>query len=381
MKYKICLLLVCFSALILFSSAIMESQNPQWNGEIEYENGIKVIKNPQEPLYGEIEFELEEDLSIGNDRDDNYLFYRIRDICVDDDKNVYVLEYGNFRVQKFDRNGQYLLTVGRKGQGPGEFEGPARLAVDNDTGEIYVKDRSRVEIFDREGNYLRDVLVKNTLYDFVVDGNRNLWGILSILTETFPLHVFAKLDNRGAIEKEVAQFPFEWTQSQLGENVLILTTDEEHDISIARRNGDSLIYGFSKEYRINAIDMEGNVLFIIRKDEPPRSFTSQELKKYDRGRVKVNLPSHKRYFYNLYTDSEGRIYVQRDKGGRYETGKREYDIFSKDGYYLYKTTLPHPPLFIGNGFFFTRTENEESGEELVKRFRIKNWDLIKERMK
>ena len=66
MKYKICLFLVCFSALILFSSAIMESQNPQWKGEIEYENGIKVIMNPQEPLYGKIEFELEEDLSIGN---------------------------------------------------------------------------------------------------------------------------------------------------------------------------------------------------------------------------------------------------------------------------------------------------------------------------
>jgi hypothetical protein len=40
MKYKICLFLVCFSALILFSSAIMESQNPQWKGEIEYENGF-----------------------------------------------------------------------------------------------------------------------------------------------------------------------------------------------------------------------------------------------------------------------------------------------------------------------------------------------------
>lgn len=40
MKYKICLLLLCFSALILFSPTIKAVQNPQWKGEIEYENGF-----------------------------------------------------------------------------------------------------------------------------------------------------------------------------------------------------------------------------------------------------------------------------------------------------------------------------------------------------
>lgn len=40
-------------------------QKAQWKGKIEYENGVKLIKNPKELLYGEIEFELEKDLSIG----------------------------------------------------------------------------------------------------------------------------------------------------------------------------------------------------------------------------------------------------------------------------------------------------------------------------
>ncbi len=38
----------------------------QWKGKIEDEEGIKIIRNPTDPLYGEIEFDLEEDLSIGN---------------------------------------------------------------------------------------------------------------------------------------------------------------------------------------------------------------------------------------------------------------------------------------------------------------------------
>ena len=49
-------------------------QKPQWQAKIETENGIKVIKNPNEPLYGEITFDLEEDLRIGDDKDKNYLF-------------------------------------------------------------------------------------------------------------------------------------------------------------------------------------------------------------------------------------------------------------------------------------------------------------------
>jgi hypothetical protein len=47
--------------LLLFGFSI--SQKPQWKGTIEEENGVKVIKNPNEPLYGEISFNLEEDLS------------------------------------------------------------------------------------------------------------------------------------------------------------------------------------------------------------------------------------------------------------------------------------------------------------------------------
>ena len=352
-------------------------QENKWKGTIEEENGIRVIKNPIEPLYGEIAFELEEDLSIGNESDDNYMFYRVFDVCADEAGNIYVLEFGNYRVQKFDRNGKYLKTVGRQGQGPGEFEGPVRVIVDKKTGEIHVKDRTWIKVFNTDGDFIKSINFKNYLYDFILDDSQNIWGMVSISTESYPLHAFAKLNDQGDIEKEIAKFPFEWTQSKSGDNVMVLTTDEEHDISILHTDGNMLIYGFSKEYKLNVIDQEGKTLYIIAKDEPPKNFTAQELKKYDRGRVKINLPSYKRYFYNLYTDSVGRIYVQRDMGRRYASGKIEYDIFSKDGYYLYKTILLHSPLFIDNGFFYTRTENEESGEELVKRFKIKNWDQMK----
>ena len=38
---------------------------PEWKGKIETDNGVKIIKNPQQPLYGDILLEIEEDLEIG----------------------------------------------------------------------------------------------------------------------------------------------------------------------------------------------------------------------------------------------------------------------------------------------------------------------------
>ena len=79
-------------SIVLFVSTFMlfasyRNQPPQWKGTIEEENGVKVIKNPNEPLYGEIEFELEEDLSIGNEEDENCAFYRGVRFDVDSEGN------------------------------------------------------------------------------------------------------------------------------------------------------------------------------------------------------------------------------------------------------------------------------------------------------
>jgi hypothetical protein len=65
---------------------------------------------------------LEEDLIIGREDDENYMFYRVKNIEVDNQGNIYVLDAGSHRVQKYDKDGNYLLTIGKRGQGPGEFE-------------------------------------------------------------------------------------------------------------------------------------------------------------------------------------------------------------------------------------------------------------------
>jgi DNA-binding beta-propeller fold protein YncE len=61
----------------------------------------------------------------------------------------------NNRVLKFDKNGKYIKEWGKKGTGPGEFDGPHCLAFDS-KGRLFVGDRNnnRIQIFDQDGKYL-----------------------------------------------------------------------------------------------------------------------------------------------------------------------------------------------------------------------------------
>jgi len=77
------------------------------------------------------------------------------DVAMDSAGNVYVMDTGNNRVQKFDAAGTYLSQWGSPGSGNGQFSYPSGIAVDS-AGNVYVTDTGnhRVQKFDTAGTYL-----------------------------------------------------------------------------------------------------------------------------------------------------------------------------------------------------------------------------------
>ncbi|MEX2348874.1 MAG: HYR domain-containing protein, partial [Nitrosopumilaceae archaeon] len=82
------------------------------------------------------------------------LFSFPQDIAVDSAGNVYVSDYGNRRIQKFDNDGNFLLTWGVKGSGNGQFQAPAGIAIRGDYVYVIDNDLNRVQKFDTVGKYV-----------------------------------------------------------------------------------------------------------------------------------------------------------------------------------------------------------------------------------
>jgi DNA-binding beta-propeller fold protein YncE len=80
--------------------------------------------------------------------------YQETDIGWSKDGSMFVADgYGNSRVAKFDKDGNFVKSWGERGGQPGNFNTPHSLVVDsNDV--VYVADRgnSRIQTFDTEGN-------------------------------------------------------------------------------------------------------------------------------------------------------------------------------------------------------------------------------------
>jgi len=228
MKSKFVLIGFLCVLFFLFQNCTKKTHSKKWQGTIEDKEGVKVVKNPSNPIYDEISLHLKKDLSIGSEDDENYMFYKVFDMDVDSQGNIYVLDSGNYRIQKFDNKGQYLQTIGKKGQGPGEFERPIRVFLDAQN-NIYVNDRRKIKIFNSQGEFLNSFLLDTSVTDFYIDGQGNILAQGRRLNRDGIKKVIIIMNSAGKTIKSIKEFPdFMPAMVNTGNSTIALTVPHEY---------------------------------------------------------------------------------------------------------------------------------------------------------
>lgn len=131
------------------------------------------------PTDAQPRWRLVEDLRIGGAEEGPASFNDIRDIAVDANGRVFVLDYQTTEIRLFGADGGFVRLVGRNGAGPGEYRqnNGMRLAPD---GSLWVNDHrnARYVVFDKEGDFAKQVSVAPWGYGYRWDGTFDAQGRL-----------------------------------------------------------------------------------------------------------------------------------------------------------------------------------------------------------
>jgi len=352
--------------MLIFTFLIISCEKTsQYPVKVETIDGIKVVTNPDFPRDEKIYYKLEEELSIGvEDGDDNYIFEWPNEIRVSEDGKIYVLDAGR-QIKVYDIDGMFLRSIGRKGQGPGEFSGPTRFTISSD-GRIITLDRSnaRVTIFDTEGLFIRDfkALYAVTNWYYIYSDKKNNIYFSKEYTDqdqvTMSIHCY---DLKGNEFFNYGKFKAEKILMRKDGERLQPYRTSMSPTTVWGVNEDGLLYaGYNENYEIIVHDKDGkSFLKFGRKFTPIPDEKNWLSGYYD------NLPAYSREIWLF--DEKGNIWISLFDITKPIT--YIYDVFNPKGIYIKQVILEHQIYDMKKGKIYSVLRNED-GVPMIKRFRF-----------
>jgi hypothetical protein len=359
MKREALRLLLVTGAIIL--GAFCAKDEGEWQGTIEKINGVSVVSNPAEPIYEGAVMSLKDPLRIGvASGKEEYMLQEIGALEVDDTGRMYISDWKESHVKIFDQNGAYLKTLGRKGQGPGEFERINRLQIVNHNNlVIFDGNVKRLSVFSLEGEFEKAIPIQ----------------------KTSPLDVF--IDSKGNLLVKTVQLDPVSAKAAIGIRlydldmnlIKVLASDDPQDVLIPFRPyfvwglaADIIILGRNEKYSFSLYDSKGEILKTINRDYQAVPISAEEkktqLKKLQQPQ-NMDVPTHYPAYQSIMTDGEKRIIVRTYEKLRRGKGQY-YDVFDFEGRYLARISLEYPPRIWRQNKLYMIEEDEEGFQYLMR---------------
>jgi len=359
-------ILIVISLLLLFNLCSEESSYPV---RTEIIDGVKVITNPEYPSDGQVIYQLEEELSIGEEEgNENYMFNQPRSVKASEDGSIYVIDGKDICIKVYDRQGKYQRTIGRQGQGPGEFSSGYLYFDISSDGKIYIMDcrNSCVIVMDKDGDFIHSFRLPGRLYgEMKTDKNNFIYFERRFTDEEARKMSIHRYNSNGdeilnygtfKIVQPVIQRRTKTSSSSTTSRIAatsVWTVDQE----------GKLYVGFGDKYQISVYNPNGSLSFKFGRDYPLIPSKNEDGKPLQPKYVGVFNVITRHWFF----DEKGNLWIETPT--KEDIEEVAYDIFSPEGIYLKRTYLKYRILHFKDGKAYSIVTTDE-GFKVVKRFRM-----------
>ena len=352
-------------------------------------SGIEVVSNSSADRQLTWEFEPVVTLGGANEEAESFFDVPRTGVAFGPSGQIHVLDAGNRRVRVFSSSGAPVRSFGREGEGPGEFQFPASLAVDS-SGTITVLDFGRRALirFDSSGTYRDQSVAPPGVFGPVrADGEAHVFATRRRDSGTGGFHL--RLYRATAQDTtELAQVPLPETHSVLYESCgvsISLPPVFADPPSWDARAGRAALSG-APEYMVRIFD-QGTEVRHMRRPIEPRAATSEQAvrelgdgEKWAIGGRPCTVPPEEvveqrgiaemvPVIGRVAVAPDGSVWVQREVIGE-DVGP--VDVFDNAGEYV--GTLPPAtpwPLAFDAGDGILALETNELGVQSVIVYRIR----------
>ncbi|NPV83142.1 MAG: 6-bladed beta-propeller [Candidatus Aminicenantes bacterium] len=289
-------------------------------------------------------------------------------VDADDSGNIYVLDRKAAQIKVFDPQGQFIRSLGRHGQGPGEFQSPVYFQITPQQ-NIMVTDPAlrRVSLLGLDGQFVRNLSAGKMwmLMQAKMDTGGNIVGSHTVMDQE-PRTELVRFNAELEPLHTIAGIP--------------IARNEVFNPYFPRLNFDltpegDVVWGITTEYEFKVVNREGKTVRRIIKKNDPEILTQQDRDKRakelwgDQGPsadMKVEWPQHFPPVQDFILDDRGWLFVRpfvKEQKGKDVL----YDVFDTEGRYVARVFLPAVARRIKAGKLYTIEEDAE-GLLHVKRY-------------
>ena len=351
-----------------------------WSGTLDTLPDGRIAVLSESPLWTEATRPVfEEELRLGSMMGEGpEAFGQVRDLLLDEQGRIYVLESQAQEIRVFGPDGGWLHTIGRQGEGPGELKNAAAMGWGPD-GILRVVDygNGRISDFRPDGTFLTSHRQQGgfSMYPWpgVFEPDGGLFQVSPAIRdgEFEPVLIRYTPDMQPIDTVSIPRYEGESEFFELASGDGRIQASVPFGAGLSwdlDPRGHVWVAPNTATYEVSQVSLAGDTLLTIRRPSEPHPVTSAEVDsavatmtwftdqggKVDRSK----FPSTKPALSRLFAPGDGNVYivpVTDEFGSGYLSASGVLDVFGSDGRYLGRLDLPEgmgtsnpQPVFRGN---------------------------------